>query len=111
MRNCHEGTCEYLVDRLEEIALRPEYLAIAPAVELWKKALDVPPGSSRVDFDLVLADDATKTLFIEALTNVHGALKTDRAKDQTRQIIKFLALGEQALDRVFRPDPGLGHPD
>lgn len=104
MPNCHEGISSYLGDRLAELASRPEYLPIAPAVRVWRKALEMPPGCSAIELDRVLAVETTKELFVEALTEIHSKLKEHRSRDQVRQIIDFLTLVEHAPEKPFEPD-------
>ena len=103
MLNCHEGISARVGDYLDDIARRPEYWVIAPVVRLWKEALEMPSGCSAIKLDLVLPDEATKTQFVEALTEVHGRLEGDRSKGQVRQLIAFLMLGESALRGAFKP--------
>jgi hypothetical protein len=103
MLNCHEGISARVGDYLDDMARRPEYLGIAPAVRFWKEALEMPNGCSAIKLDLVLPDEATKKQFVEALTEVHGRLEGYRAKGQVRQLIAFLMLGESALEGVFKP--------
>ena len=103
MLNCHEGISARVGDHLNDIARRPEYLGIAPAVRSWREALEMPNGCSAIKLDLVLPDEATKKQFVEALTEVHARLEGDRAKGRVRQLIAFLTLGESALEGVFKP--------
>jgi len=104
MANCHEGISNYVGDRLAELACHTEYLAIAPAVSRWRQALEMPPGCSVIELDQVLSAETTKGLFVEALTEIHCELESQRMKDQVRQLINFLMLGERALDKPYKPD-------
>lgn len=99
MLNCHEGISGYIGERLHELSLSPEFNAIVPAVSAWREALEMPPGCSAIRLDETLADERTRWLFIEALTEVHAALEDDqpRTKEQVRQLIAFLELGEASL--------------
>ena len=107
MLNCHEGICGYIGGQLHALSLTAHFSAIAPVVRVWKEALMVGAGSSRIGLDDVLADEATKDLFTEALTDLYPSFGEDqpRTKDLVRQLIAFLALGESALERGYRPAP------
>lgn len=113
MLNCHEGISGYVGERLHELSLSPEFRAIAPVVSVWREALEMPPGCSAIRLDEPLVDERTRTLFIEALAVVHAALQDDqpRTKEQVRQLIAFLELGESGLKGVFKPHRSAGVAD
>lgn len=108
MLNCHEGISRHVGEKLHELSLSSEFKAIVPAVSAWREALEMPPGCSAISLDQALQDEQTRCLFVEALTCVYAGLDDDqpRTKEQVRQLIAFIELGESSLKGVFKPDRG-----
>ena len=104
MANCHEDISNYVGERLAELACQTKYFSLAPTVSLWRQALEMPPGCSVIELDQVLLAETMKGLFVEALTQIHDKLGSQRMRDQVRQLITFLMLGERALDTPYKPD-------
>jgi len=101
----HEGIAEDIGARLAALSGRSEYKLIQQAADQWLADLDTGPGCSAIQLDDVLADQTTKSTFIAALTEIHGELPADRprTKEQIRQVLLLLSIGESALVGPYRP--------
>ena len=92
MLNCRESYLSNIGELLCSITSRSSFSRLGPLAGFWQKALDMPPGCSRICLDEHLQTEEMRQMFALALQVILAELGGDRpgTRHLAEQILTFL---------------------